>query len=225
MRFPCSIVPVSPEVVKIRKMGYAVGMIAYVEGRVAAVAENSCVVVTTGGVGYEIHLAGHTLAHLPPVGGETRVYVSTVVREDALELFGFETWDERETFLVLTSISRVGARTAMSILTVFRPEDLRRLVMEDDMLSLTRVPGIGKKTGQQIFLELRYKLKIDGPTAASARGESRGVLADAVAGLVNLGYDEDEALACVKKVLAEEADLDVSAALRAALKALARMRQ
>lgn len=202
-------------------------MIAYIEGRVAAVAENSCVVVTAGGVGYEIYLAGHTLAHLPPVGGETRCYTCTVVREDALELFGFETWDERETFLILTSISRVGARTAMAILTVFRPEDLRRLVMEDDMVSLTRVPGIGKKTGQQIFLELKYKLKIDGPVPSSSRegGRPGGVLADAVAGLVNLGYDEEEALACVKKVLAEEADLDVGAALRAALKTLARMRQ
>ena len=198
-------------------------MIAYVEGRVAEVTENACVVVTQGGVGYEVFLASHALSRLPGKGGEAHFFACTVVREDALELYGFETWDERETFLVLTSISRVGARTAMAILSVFRPDDLRRLVAEDDMVSLTRVSGIGKKTGQQIFLELKYKLKGDAaaPAAVAPRGS---VLADAVAGLANLGYDEEEAVQTVKKVLSDEPDLDVGGALRAALKTLARGR-
>ena len=198
-------------------------MIAYVEGRVAEVTDNACVVVTQGGVGYEVFLASHTLSRLPGKGGEAHFFACTVVREDALELYGFETWDERETFLVLTSISRVGARTAMAILSVFRPDDLRRLVAEDDMVSLTRVSGIGKKTGQQIFLELKYKLKGDAvaPAAVAPRGS---VLADAVAGLANLGYDEEEAVRTVKKVLSDEPDLDVGGALRAALKTLARGR-
>lgn len=198
-------------------------MIAYVEGRVAEVTDNACVVVTQGGVGYEVFLASHTLSRLPGKGGEAHFFACTVVREDALELYGFESWDERETFLVLTSISRVGARTAMAILSVFRPDDLRRLVAEDDMVSLTRVSGIGKKTGQQIFLELKYKLKGDAaaPAAVAPRGS---VLADAVAGLANLGYDEEEAVQTVKKVLSHEPDLDVGGALRAALKTLARGR-
>ena len=198
-------------------------MIAYVEGRVAEVTDDACVVVTQGGVGYEVFLASHTLSRLPGKGGEAHFFACTVVREDALELYGFETWDERETFLVLTSISRVGARTAMAILSVFRPDDLRRLVAEDDMVSLTRVSGIGKKTGQQIFLELKYKLKGDAaaPAAVAPRGS---VLADAVAGLANLGYDEEEAVQTVKKVLSDEPDLDVGGALRAALKTLARGR-
>ena len=205
-------------------------MIAYVEGRIAEQTEHSCVVVTTGGVGYEVFLPGHSLSRLPGRGGSVHFFTYTVVREDALELFGFDTWDERETFEVLTSINRVGARTAMAILTVFRPDDLRRLVAEEDSLSLTRVSGIGKKTGQQIFLELKYKLKGDLPEGISLlqgpRGEGApgGVLADTVAGLVNLGYDQDEAIPAVKKILAEEPDLDVSGALRAALKALARRR-
>ncbi len=198
-------------------------MIAYVEGRVAEVTDNACVVVTQGGVGSEVFLASHTLSRLPGKGGEAHFFACTVVREDALELYGFESWDERETFLVLTSISRVGARTAMAILSVFRPDDLRRLVAEDDMVSLTRVSGIGKKTGQQIFLELKYKLKGDAaaPAAVAPRGS---VLADAVAGLANLGYDEEEAVQTVKKVLSHEPDLDVGGALRAALKTLARGR-
>ena len=199
-------------------------MIAYLEGRIVEVTENSCVVMTPGGVGYEVFLASHTMLRLPARTEAVRLFACTVVREDALELFGFETWDERETFLVLTSISRVGARTAMAILSVFRPDDLRRLVADDDMLSLTRVSGIGKKTGQQIFLELKYKLKGDaaGTPAVSGIPRTGGVQADAIAGLVNLGYDEGEATRTVKKVLADDPDMDVGEALRAALKALAR---
>ena len=201
-------------------------MIAYVEGRIVERTENACIVVTSGGIGYEVFLTSHALSRLPLLGEVVHFFTATVVREDALELYGFELWDERETFFILTSISRVGARTAMSILSVFRPDDLRRLVAEDDMLSLTRVSGIGKKTGQQIFLELKYKLKGEAgalPTAILPKAGS--VLADAVAGLVNLGYEEEEALQTVKSVLEKESDLDVSGALRAALKALARGRQ
>jgi Holliday junction DNA helicase RuvA len=199
-------------------------MIAYVEGRIAELTENACIVVTPGGVGYEVFLTSHALSRLPSRGEAVHFFTATVVREDALELYGFELWDERETFFVLTSISRVGARTAMAILSVFRPDDLRRLVAEDDVLSLTRVSGIGKKTGQQIFLELKYKLKGEAGVLPSAVARAGSVLADAVAGLVNLGYDEEEALQTVKTVLEKEGDLDVSGALRAALKALARGR-
>ena len=199
-------------------------MIAYVEGRIAERTENSCIVVTPGGVGYEVFLTSHALSRLPSLGETVYFYTATVVREDALELYGFELWDERETFFVLISISRVGARTAMAILSIFRPDDLRRLVAEDDVLSLTRVPGIGKKTGQQIFLELKYKLKGEAGALSAASASKGGVLADVVAGLLNLGYDEDEALQTVKIILEKEGDLDVSGALRAALKALARGR-
>lgn len=198
-------------------------MIAYLEGRLMESTENSCIVVTGGGVGYEVFLPSHSLSQLPERGKDLYFYTATVVREDALELFGFESWDERETFLVLTSISRVGARTAVAILSVFRPDDLRRMVAEDDMLSLTRVSGIGKKTGQQIFLELKYKLKGDATLPTSAPGtKAGGVFGDAVAGLTNLGYTEEDAVRAVKQALADEPDLDVGSALRAALKALAK---
>lgn len=200
-------------------------MIAYIEGRVAEVTGNACVVVTQGGVGYEVFLAAHALSGVAS-GQDVRFFTNTVVRADALELYGFESWDERETFLVLTTISRVGPRTAMAILSAFRPDDLRLLVAEDDMLPLTRVSGIGKKTGQQIFLELKYKLKgeVSLPKKQGA-GKAGSVFADASAGLVNLGYDEEEAVRTVKNVLAAEPDLDVSGALRAALKTLARGRR
>ncbi len=201
-------------------------MIAYVEGRLAEIMDDACLLVTSGGVGYEVFMPGHFLSRLPGRGETLFCYTCTVVREDALELYGFPTWDERQTFLVLTSISRVGAKTAMAILTVFRPDDLRELVAAEDVLALTRVPGIGKKTAQQLFLELKYKLKIEGAAAlpAVSLGAAGSVSRDAVAGLVNLGYAEDEAARVVKSILAGEPDLDVSGLLRAALKSLGKGR-
>ena len=131
-------------------------MLAYIEGRLLERAETSCVLVTAGGVGYEIFLPEHALASLPAQGGMASFFTSFIVREDAQELFGFPTWDERQTFVLLRGINRVGARTALAILSQYRPDDLRRIVAEDDANALTRVPGIGKKTAQQIFLELKY---------------------------------------------------------------------
>lgn len=201
-------------------------MIAYIEGQVLEITENACIIRTGGGVGYEVFLTGPALGRLPEKEGQARFFCATVVREDALELYGFDSWDERETFLILTSISRIGSRTAMNILTVFRPDDLRGLIADDDPLSLTRVSGIGKKTAQQLFIDLRYKLKLTGTGAGSSLvGASAGsVLKDAVAGLTNLGYPEDESVSVVKKALADEPDLDVGEALRAALKLLAKSR-
>lgn len=200
-------------------------MIAYIEGRLAETWGNACLIVTEGGMGYEVALPAHTLAALPARGGTVAVYTSLAVREDALELFGFATFEERQTFQVLVSISKVGARTALSILSIFRPDDLRRIVIEEDVPALTRVSGIGKKTAQHIFLELKYKLKVeDGPRAAALVSEVRpgSVFRDVLDGLANLGYAEEECAPLVRKLLHDEPDLDVTGALRAALKALAR---
>lgn len=202
-------------------------MIAYLEGRLAETWGNTCLILTAGGVGYEVALPTHTLAALPGKGEPVALFTSLAVREDALELFGFATFEERQTFEVLVSISKVGARTGLAILSVYRPEDLRRLVLEEDVLSLTRVSGIGKKTAQHIFLELKYKLSVDdAPQAAvlAATGRPGSVYRDVLAGLANLGYAEEECAPLVKKILHAEPDLDVTGTLRAALKALAKGR-
>lgn len=199
-------------------------MLAYLEGRVLETMPNACVLLTEGGVGYEVFLPAHAIAHLPEKGGHAAFYTCLVVREDAQELFGFPTWDERQTFITLTGINRVGARTAMAILSLYRPDDLRRIVVEDDVAALTRVPGIGKKTGQQIFLELKYKLKADGLPSLLPPGMDKpgSVFRDALTGLTNLGYSEEDAALALKDALAAEPDLGVGEALRAALKAMAK---
>lgn len=198
-------------------------MLAYLEGRVLERTENGCVLVTAGGIGYEIFLPEHALAQLPAQGGSAAFYTSFIVREDAQELFGFPSWDERQTFNLLTGINRVGARTALAILSRYRPDDLRRIVADDDAAALTQVSGIGKKTAQQIFLELKYKLKGEAPVSLSAAAAGRpSVYRDALTGLANLGYDEDTAGQVLRKVLESDPELGVGEALRAALKALAR---
>lgn len=199
-------------------------MIAYIEGRVLQATANACIVLTEGGVGYEVFLPTHTLVHLPARGGALALFVSHIVREDAQELYGFATWDERQTFEVLLTISKVGARTAVGILSLYRPDDLRRIVLEEDITALTRVPGIGKKTAQHVFLELKYKLKLEGAALPGAGASAGAVMRDVLDGLANLGYTEDEAGPVVRQVLEREPDLDVGSALRAALKALGKAR-
>ncbi len=198
-------------------------MIARIEGRIGELWGNNCLIITDSGLGYAVALPNHTLTHLPAKGDFVSFYTSFQVREDAQELFGFESWDERQTFEILVSISKVGARTALAILSLYRPDDLRRMVLEDDMVALTRVSGIGKKTGQHIFLELKYKLKVDSMPSLAGNAPSMGsVLRDVLDGLANLGYSEEETAPIAKNILSEEPDLDVSGALRAVLKALAK---
>jgi len=198
-------------------------MIACIEGRVLETAEHSCVIQTSGGVGYEVFAPGYTLSRLSGAEEVTRLFTATIVREDAIVLYGFETWDERETFLTLISISKVGPRTAIAVLSRYRPGELRTIVASEDIMALTLVPGIGKKTAQHVFLELKYKLKmgdLSKPTAVFAAPGS--VFADTLQGLSNLGYSEEETRPVLVRVLQEEPDLDVAGALRMCLKALAR---
>ena len=197
-------------------------MLAYIEGRIIEKTETSIILVTRQGVGYEIYVPSPTLYASPVKGEEFFLYTSMVVREDAQELFGFQTWDERETFRMLITINRVGARTALAILSQFRPDDLRRIVAQEDMLALTQVSGIGKQTGQKLFLELKYKMKGDGTPVLLPTTEASGmVYKDALTGLLNLGYDEGQVAQILKEIIVAQPDLDVSGALRAALKSIA----
>jgi len=198
-------------------------MIGYIEGRVLARRERWAIVLTPGGVGYELELPDPVAASLPAPGGQACLYVHTVVREDALELFGFATLDDRETFRALLGITKLGPKTALAILSRYTTDDLHRIVATGDMDALVAVPGIGRKSAQRIFIELTYKLEGRAPASGvvlPAQGGG-GVAGDVVAGLTNLGYPEAEARRVATAVLEDESDLDVAGALRMALKRLA----
>jgi Holliday junction DNA helicase RuvA len=199
-------------------------MIGYIEGRVVARRDRFAIVLTPGGVGYELELPDPVAAALPAPGGETRLFVHTVVREDAFELFGFAELEDRETFRVLLGITKLGPKTALAILSRYTADDLARFVATGDMDALVRVPGIGKKSAQRIFIELTYKLEgrsATGAALAGPAGPAGGVLGDVVAGLTNLGYAEADARRVGAAVIEAEPDLDVAGALRQTLKRLA----
>lgn len=197
-------------------------MIAYISGKLLAAFERNCIVVPNSGTGYEISLPIHTFANLPAIGENVELYLSLVTREDSQELFGFATLEEKRTFEILTGISKVGARTALAVLSIFRPDDIYRLVQEEDYRRLTTVPGIGAKTAQHIFLELKYKLNKPGiaRNAIQTASPALGIFSDVLAALENLGYQPEECSSLIREVLAAEPDLDTGSAIRKTLKAL-----
>lgn len=198
-------------------------MIAYIKGILLDARDNACVALTASGLGYEARLPAHTFLELPPPGSPVEFYIWTVFRENAQELYGFASAEERETFGLLLSITKVGARTALAMLSLYRPEDLRAIAAAGDAQALARISGVGQKSAQRILLELRDKLgeKRRGPRAAKT-APSGGVMGDALAALANLGYDESECADLVREALRDEPDLDVASLIRATLKRLAK---
>ncbi|MBF0480929.1 MAG: Holliday junction branch migration protein RuvA [Desulfovibrionaceae bacterium] len=199
-------------------------MIAYVHGTLLSKQEKSCVVLTPGGVGYELAISIKLAAALPAPGEKIELYVQTIVREDAIDLYGFPTQDERGAFAVLIGIDRLGPKTALTILSMYSPQELLTIAVTGDPSALERVSGIGKKSAQRIFLELKYRFEGKAAPAplAGGAGAAAGIFLDSLAGLANLGYKDPEARAALAKVLENEPDLDVAGALRKALKFLAK---
>ncbi len=198
-------------------------MIGYIEGRLDYVGEAAILIITDGGVGYEVEVTSRLRQNLPERGGRVRLYTTLLVREDMLRLCGFETVEERASFKVLNTVPKVGPRLALAVLSVFRPAELRQLVATGDVVSLTTVSGIGKRLAEHIVRELSFRMKIegvsvDGTETNTAASVSRQVLE----GLKGLGYAEGECAGVVQEVLRSEPDLDVASALRACLRELGR---
>ena len=205
-------------------------MIAYLEGRLLELSEKTCLLVTEGGVGYEVFMPSSALSKLPALGGQAALFVHTVIREDAIDLYGFLSSEDREVFRTLISIDKLGPKKALAILAQFSPEHLREIAFREDDATLATVPGIGPKSARQILWFLKDKVnKIKGPLGkAPARGASSrppDEYLDALAGLRNLGYSEEEARPLLQEIFGEEPDLDAAGAIRAALKRIASARK
>ncbi len=197
-------------------------MIAHIAGKLAEAWSQNCIVHTAGGVGYMLALPAHTFASLPETGSEVSFYTSLAIREDCQELFGFETFAERQAFEILRGINKIGARTALAVLSAYRPEELETLVREENLAALTKIPGIGPKTAQHMLLELRYKFKTAGKSELAVTRRLPQGQADTLAALASLGYDESECGSIVRSIFASEPDMDASGAIRLALKELAK---
>ncbi len=197
-------------------------MIASVRGTASHVGLDR-VVVDVHGVGL--------LVHTPPAvaaacrhGAEVELATSMVVREDSMTLYGFAAAGERDTFELAQTVTGVGPRVAMALLSVLTPEELSAAVAADDIATLTKVPGIGKKGAERIALELRGKLpEVPGGVAAPAAATPTGGWQDKVTeALIGLGYSTKQTATAVDAVAADGAQTDVSTALKAALQVLAR---
>jgi holliday junction DNA helicase RuvA len=184
-------------------------------------------VVEVGGVGLAVHATPTTLAGLRR-GQPSRLATALVVREESLTLFGFADDEERELFGLLQTVSGIGPRTALATLAVLAPDVLRRALVDGDLTTITRVPGIGRKGAERLVLELRDKVVASAaapaavPTAAlNGTNPRRDQVVEA---LVGLGFTAKPAEQAVDAVLAGETDADASTLLRAALTRLGRSR-
>jgi Holliday junction DNA helicase RuvA len=175
------------------------------------------VVVDAGGVGYQAFISLATFSALPPAGREVRLEVVTVLRENALELFAFATAAEKEAFQLLRSVSGIGPRMALAVLSGISVEELAGAVAGGNAQRLTAIPGIGRKTAERILIDLRGKL--DSP-ARPATGAAK-VEDDAVSALVGLGYKRGEAEKAVRHA-AEGGASSLEDVLRRALVGLVR---
>ena len=154
-------------------------MYAFIEGTVCEKA-NGCLVLQAGGVGWQLSCSNNTLMAAPALGETMRCFTFLSVREDALELFGFATREEKEMFLQLTSVSGIGPKTALGVLGAMPLRDLNLAILLGDVNALSRAPGIGKKTAQRIALELKDKIS---QADVSAAVPSQGAASAAVSSL------------------------------------------
>ena len=202
-------------------------MISFIRGYVADSTESS-VILEAGGIGYEIFMTGTAIEKAVRESGEILVHTYFHVREDAMQLYGFLSRDDLQVFRLLLGVNGIGPKAALGILAGLTADELRFAVLSDDVKTLSRAPGIGKKTAQKLILELKDKLNAEeafelklahvqeetGSETAAADGSR-----EAVEALVALGYSSTQALQAVRKVSGIPAD-DVEGILKAALKNL-----
>jgi len=204
-------------------------MIGRLRGIIEQVDEDSCV-VDVNGVGYVVHASSRTLRELSP-GVEARLLVETVVREDAILLYGFIAAAERDWFRILTTVQGVGAKVALSLLSTLAPDELASTIVAQDKASLNRASGVGPKLAARLTTELKDKATQWGVTpgarATEANANAPAALPsaneDAISALVNLGYKRMEAFGVIARVSARlGADAKIDALIREGLRELAR---
>lgn len=179
-------------------------MFAFIEGQVCEKANGSLVILSAG-IGWQISCSMNTLQNAPAVGETMRCYTHLSVREDAVELFGFSSKEEKELFLQLTSVSGIGPKTALGVLGAMPLRDLSLAILLGDTAALSRAPGIGKKTAQRIALELKDKITqadvaITSDKNATAIAPATDNVMEAIEALIALGYSSTEARNAVSGV-------------------------
>jgi Holliday junction DNA helicase RuvA len=171
-------------------------MIAHLHGRLLSKHPNQ-VVLETAGVGYEVNISVPTFSELPTNGSEVALHIYTHVREDLIALYGFLRPAEKQLFEKLITVSGIGPKLAITILSGMAADEMTRAIRGNDLARLTKIPGIGKKTAERMMLELRDKLPDVAGASAPAIPAMNAVEEDVLSALVNLGYQR----AAAEKVL------------------------
>lgn len=200
-------------------------MYAYIKGELAEI-NTDHIVIEAGGIGYQVFVSLQTFDYLPSVGENLKIYTYLYLREDAMILYGFLTKDDLELFKLLISVSGIGPKGGLSILSTLEADDLRFAILSGDAKAISKAPGVGGKTAQRVILELKDKLSLEDAFEAKTEHVQKNAAAaggsvknDAVMALTALGYSSTESLKAVSTVEITE-DMDVEEVLKAALKHL-----
>ncbi len=201
-------------------------MIAYLRGIVAAVTETA-LILDVHDVGYQIFISTRDGAAMPGRGEEVMIHTYLDVKEDSMHLFGFLEKDDLEMYQLLLTVSGIGPKAALGLLSTFTADDLRFAVLADDVKTISRAPGIGGKTAKKLILELKDKLSLEDAferkltnAARVTAQEDSGAKSEAVQALTALGYSASDALKAVRRAGATE-DMDTETVLKLALKQMA----
>ncbi|MDM0447381.1 Holliday junction branch migration protein RuvA [Clostridium perfringens] len=201
-------------------------MYEYIKGQFQGISKDY-VVIELNNIGYRIFTSGNTMSNMPKVGDEVLLYLEQIVREDFIGLYGFTTREELEMFKLLLSINGVGAKAALSLLSISTVNNLKYAIMMGDEKHITRAPGIGKKTAQRIILELKDKLKPDELTSEEEQliegindnSDYSFNINETLSALMALGYTEKEAQKALEKV---DKTLSIENMIKESLKLLMR---
>ena len=199
----------------------AATMIAHLRGKLIDKHPNQAV-IEAGGVGYDVTITVPTFSELPQVGCEVALHIHTHVREDVLALYGFGRPEEKHLFEKLISVSGIGPKLAITILSGMPADDMVGAIRGNDVARLTKIPGIGKKTAERMILELRDKLPPQGADVVSDMPTLSAVEEDVMSALTNLGYQRTAAEKVVSVVAKTTKDGSFDRLFREALSALSK---
>ena len=174
------------------------------------------IVIETGGIGYKISLPLSSYGLLPREGEEIKINTYLHCREDGLSLYGFLNQEERGFFLLLISISKIGPKSALRMLSSISPFEFKKAIKRGDLTTLTDIPGIGKKTAQRLILELKEKIAEE---EEIIEGGDEELVKDAISALLSLGYTRNEARIAIKEAInASKEGIDLTSLIKEALK-------
>ena len=206
-------------------------MIAHLSGKLLY-KQTTTVILDVGGVGYEVTIPLSTFYDLEDAGNEVKLRIYTHVREDTLQLYGFKTARERELFQQLISVSGIGPKLAITMLSGMSADEIIVSIRQNNLARLTSIPGVGKKTAERLVIELRDKIaalsspaleeEFTAQAGAGAPASEDAVRDDALSALINLGYQKASAEKAITAAVQEGGDISVEAILRRALRTLAR---